>query len=306
MLPLFFADETVPRHAEQRSSTEKIQEMLLSNDARFLVVRGANIQRDNENPNQLAWLLRSKLPDLASDAHHAVFLGCIEDKPRFALILPDKSQAGDTGTFGASRLSGFINLFGAARHISSAEAHMAAHAVHIGRWLGRSQHCGRCGERMQVLEGGHKRCCASGNCGEEFPRIDPVVSVLVASGDSCLLARQPGFPPQFYAPLAGFVEPGESLEAAVRREVQEEVGIPLSGLEYVASQSWPFPLSLMIGFLATTSEKRVSLNRNELEDAVWLEHCQVRACFEDERPRLLLPPHGVLGRYLIDCWMEQT
>ena len=149
------------------------------------------------------------------------------------------------------------------------DAALLAYARAVAHWHHGHRFCGRCGSPTEVVQGGHARRCPA--CGSEtFPRTDPAVIVLVTHGERCLLARSPRFPPGMYSTLAGFVEAGELLEQTLRREVREEVGIELDELTYRASQPWPFPQSLMLGFRATAVGTTLAIDQDEIEDAIWL------------------------------------
>ena len=181
-------------------------------------------------------------------------------------------------------------------------------AGHFANWINRCRHCGRCGSVMKAQDGGHRRKCTSESCGwQEFPRTDPVVLALVTRGDRCILGRQPRFPPGFYSPLAGFVSPAEAIEAAVRREVLEEVGVRVGVVTYLASQPWPFPGSLMLGFVAEAFDETLTVDTSELEDAQWFHISEVRAMARGEPVRgLHLPPPGVVARLVIEHWLERA
>lgn len=155
--------------------------------------------------------------------------------------------------------------------------------------------CGRCGAQTVAREGGHVRECAA--CDNKvFPRTDPAVMILVEHEGRCLLARQPGFPRGMYSVLAGFVEPGETLEQAALRETAEEVGLEASDLRYAASQPWPFPASLMIGFLARATSDAFVLDREELEDARWV----ARAELDDPQGFFVPPPFSLAHRLIAE------
>jgi NAD+ diphosphatase len=159
------------------------------------------------------------------------------------------------------------------------QAALAAYARGILHWHGRQQHCGVCGERTAARDGGHLRACRDPSCkSEHFPRTDPAVIVLVHDGEQCLLGRQSRWPAGMYSTLAGFVEPGETIEEAVGREIMEEAGIAVEDLRYFRSQPWPFPASLMIGFTARAASREIHLGDDELEDARWVTRQQIRDC----------------------------
>jgi NAD+ diphosphatase len=167
-------------------------------------------------------------------------------------------------------------------------------------WRSRHRHCGVCGAATESRSAGYVMRCTK--CGTEFfPRIDPAVIMIVTDGDCVLLGRQASWPSGRFSALAGFVEPGESLEATVAREVAEETGTQVSWVRYFASQAWPFPASLMLGFHAGATRGPIRLDR-ELEEAHWFELQQLRS-----ESQLLLPPPFTIARRLIDAWMlEQT
>lgn len=159
-----------------------------------------------------------------------------------------------------------------------------------------------CGAPTAIFRGGWGRSCAA--CGaEHFPRVDPVVIMLAEYDGRVLVGRQPGFPPGFFSALAGFVEPGESLEEAVARELFEEAGIQVSDVAYVASQPWPFPSSLMIGCRAVAHDPALTLDTTELEAAMWVDRAEVRAALAgDMGATFLAPPPLAIARHLLEDW----
>jgi NAD+ diphosphatase len=183
--------------------------------------------------------------------------------------------------------------------LPAGEAALAAYARALAYWHGTHGFCSKCGGKTTVRDGGHARVCD--DCGRTvFPRTDPAVIVLVASGDYCLLGRSPRLPAGMYSTLAGFVEPGESLEDTVRREVLEEAGVRVTALRYRSSQPWPFPASLMLGFHATAAERTLSLDDDELEDARWFHRSELA---EPARRPVKLPRRDSIARYLVESWL---
>ncbi|MFT4189547.1 MAG: NAD(+) diphosphatase [Aeromicrobium sp.] len=182
------------------------------------------------------------------------------------------------------------------------ELSLAVHAVAIARWLGATPFCPRCGARTEVRKLGHSRHCPA--CAvEHFPRTDPAVIMLVTDDqDRALLGRHPSWPEGRFSTLAGFVEPGESLEDAVRREVAEEVGVTVGEVGYAGSQPWPFPASLMVGFFAQATSTDITVQADEIAEAVWVTRDELRA--HGEAGTLLLPPTGVsISSWLIESWL---
>jgi NAD+ diphosphatase len=200
----------------------------------------------------------------------------------------------------------FTNLREVMAELDPVDAALAAYAVGMVGWHRVHRHCGRCGQGTEVEQAGHRRRCA--NCGLlQFPRTDPAVTMLVQNGDSCLLSRRQGAPAHRWSALAGFVEPGETLEAAVVREAREETGVDVVGVEYVVSQPWPFPSALMIGFWAFVDPRastELTPAPGELVEARWFDRAALARGLGDGS--LALPPRGTIGNYLISTWLART
>ena len=171
-------------------------------------------------------------------------------------------------------------------------------------WHARHSFCANCGQPTRLAAAGWRRECEA--CGlHHFPRTDPVVIMLGVDGDNCLLGRQPRFPKGMYSALAGFLEPGETVEEAVRREIVEESGVVVDAVRYVASQPWPFPASLMIGCLARATTNKITVDRKELEDARWFSRDEARALWERRHPEGLTGPHPMaIAHHLVKFWLE--
>jgi NAD+ diphosphatase len=179
------------------------------------------------------------------------------------------------------------------------EAQLLAYARALLIWRARQRHCGVCGAPTLPRSAGHVLVCTNPACQSEFfPRIDPAIIVLVTDGSRALLGRQASWPAGRYSALAGFVEPGEGLEEAVAREVEEETGVRVRSTRYFASQPWPFPASLMLGFHAHASAGSIQLD-GELQDARWFELEELRAA-----PTILLPPPHTIARRLLEAWFR--
>ncbi|MGO9888339.1 MAG: NAD(+) diphosphatase [Solirubrobacteraceae bacterium] len=198
----------------------------------------------------------------------------------------------------------FAPLRGLATELEPADAALAAYAVAMIGWHRVQRYCGRSGDATLVEAAGHRRRCPV--CGlVVFPRTDPAITMLVQSGDRCLLSRRQGAPANRWSALAGFVEPGETPEEAVIREAREETGVEVVGVEYVTSQPWPFPQALMIGFWAfvgpAAEDATLTPAPDELVEARWWERDELaRALSAGE---IILPPPGTIGNYLISTWL---
>jgi NAD+ diphosphatase len=197
-----------------------------------------------------------------------------------------------------------IGLRGAAAILPAEEAGLAAYAAALLNWHRRHRHCAVCGAETTIAGGGMLRDCP--NCGaQHHPRTDPVVIMLVTEGDRVLLGRQPSWPARRYSALAGFVEPGESLEEAVAREVREEAGVEIGPPQYVASQPWPFPSSLMLGFTAPWLSGELRRIDPELEDVRWFERAEVEAALDERDGPLGVPPRFAIARRLLEHWVRR-
>ena len=179
-----------------------------------------------------------------------------------------------------------------------------AAALSLANWHRRHGHCSVCGNATQPNRGGWSRICR--NCGaEHYPRCDPVVIMLAEHDGRLLLGRQPQYPEGRYSALAGFVEPGESIEFAVARELKEEAGIDVGNVRYLCSQPWPFPSSLMIGAHAVALDNALTIDRNELDDARWFNRDEVVAALAgDEFASFQPPPKWAIARTLLDRWVD--
>lgn len=229
------------------------------------------------------------------------FLGLAGDTPWFAAGFPPTDAPPLPGDYRA--LNEVVLL------MPGDEATILAYARGLLIWHENQKHCGRCGTATISTEAGHCRQCTSAACGyRTFPRTDPVVIMLVIDGERCLLGRQAAWPPGMHSAIAGFVEPGETLEAAVRREVEEETGITVGDVRYLGSQPWPFPASLMLGFHADARTTAIRLKDNELEDCRWFTKAEVLAFKErnDPAPGLKLPNRYAIARVLLDRWLNPT
>lgn len=187
--------------------------------------------------------------------------------------------------------------------LSTEEAALYAGARSLVDWHARHRFCAVCGVSTQVHRGGWGRRCDDCSA-EHFPRVDPVVIMLATFEDRALVGRQPGFPPGFFSALAGFVEPGESLEEAVARELWEEAGIRVDDVTYVASQPWPFPSSLMIGCTAVARDSALTLDTTEIEAAMWVSKADVHAALAGEMGApFAAPPPLAIARFLLEEWV---
>ena len=295
-----FAALDLDRVGLRRRDPAWVAARLIDPESRFLPVWGDRVAvTPGPRPAALLW---EPAALSAAVLNESVLLGEDGLRTYFAIDLPEPLPAGGAGD---ARL---VDLRDTAAELGAHDAALFAYARAMVGWHRRHRHCGVCGAATRSEEAGHVRICAGPACAaRHFPRTDPAIIVLVVHRDGsgeerCLLGRAPGWPPRRYSTLAGFVEPGESLEAAVAREVEEEAGVRVSAVSYHSSQPWPFPGSLMVGFTAAARDTRIERRDGELEDARWLSRAEIRAGIEDGS--LHLPRRVSISFRLIEDWFD--
>jgi NAD+ diphosphatase len=237
------------------------------------------------------------------DAHETVFLGLLGEAPRFGLGL-------DPAVVEALKARNDLKLVDlrtiAVQAVVAAE-HLGplAEAKALLGWHARHRFCPNCGTPTNLVQGGWRRDCPACKA-EHFPRTDPVVIMLPIAGERCVLGRSPRFPKTMWSALAGFAEPGESIEEAVRREVQEEVGVGCARVTYFASQPWPFPSSLMIGCHAEALTQEIVIDKSEIEEARWFDREELKLMLSRKHPQgLTAPPLIAIAHHLISAFVEK-
>lgn len=279
-------------HAHNRVALHRTDEAWLDQawadpDTRVLLLDGGRLLVDEDAPDPtITWVTPDRAP-----AGTRILLGVAGDRDavRFA-VLVDEVPAGMRPEI----LRAFVQT------LDADEADLVLHAVALGEWHRGHLHCPRCGGLLEVKEAGHLKVCTQ--CGRhQFPRTDPAVIMVVTDDeDRCLLGRQPQWPEGRYSTLAGFVEPGESLEHAVAREVGEEVGVEVGEVSYFGNQPWPFPASLMVGFFAKARTTEINVDGAEIQHARWFTREEMRA--EAEAGTLILPGGISISRSLVETW----
>lgn len=254
----------------------------------------------------------SRVLDVAGPA---LFLGLCGGQGRFAVTIPDWEGADalpeaapghrDAALPAHPALPpgwGFADLRQCMAGLSPRDAELAATAKALTGWHASHGFCAACGEASAMVQAGWQRTCPA--CGtHHFPRTDPVVIMLVERGNRLLLGRSPGWPEGMYSLLAGFVEPGETMEAAVRREVAEETGVRLGRVDYLASQPWPFPASLMLGARAEALSDQITLDPAELEDALWISREDLVDVLAGRHPAIRPGRKGAIAWFLLTNWL---
>lgn len=273
----FFSGAGLDRADLLRARRERLAELAARSDARQLQWADGLPLLDDDG--RLGWE-RISAP--------ALFLGLDGDAPRFSALPPTPPPA---------------TAFAMLGQLDAADAPLFACALSLANWHARHGFCSGCGQPTGIVRGGWSRRC--GGCGaDHFPRCDPVVIMLAEHDGRLLLGRQPHYPPGRFSALAGFVEPGETIEAAVARELKEEAGIDVADVRYVASQPWPFPSSLMIGAHARALDDNLTIDFTELDDARWFTRAEVAAAVSGEPDaHFLAPPRFAIARTLLEHWL---
>ena len=247
-----------------------------------------------------------------------ILLGREDGAPRFALDL----SAWEPSDLDPSALGGFLDpteqhhpacaedeVFAELRRVmpwlSPRDAELAATAKAVFGWHDSHGFCAKCGSRSDMTQAGWQRTCPA--CGaHHFPRTDPVVIMMLTHGNSVLMGRSPGWPEGMYSLLAGFVAPGEPLEAAVRREVLEEAGVQVGAVDYLSSQPWPFPASLMFGCRGAALTRDITIDPHEIEDAIWVTREDMLSIFAGEHDTIAPARKGAIAHFLLENWLADT
>src|SRR5690348_950280 len=298
---LGYTDSRIERAAELRPDNAAMDTLTRDPRAGTYVIGGEWIvARKNSPANEPLFSLADA--KTLGPATETVFLGLLEGTPRFGYGLAPASiealksrndlQVADLRSIAVQGLV-------AAEHLPPiAEAKAVLH------WHARHRFCPNCGAATRPVCGGWRRDCPQCKA-EHFPRTDPVVIMLASDGDRCLLGRSPRFVPTMWSCLAGYVEPGEAIEDAVRRETREEAGIVTGCVRYFASQPWPFPMSLMIGCHAEALTQEITVDREELEDARWFDRDEIVAMLTRRHAGgLTTPPPVAIAHHIIRAWVD--
>ncbi len=261
---------------------------------------GQPMVEDGGGRARLAYVGAHLARELASDDEHRLFLGLRDDgAPVFAFDLESPTDPSVSSLQGLGRFDG---LRGLAARLPAPEVGVAATAKAVFEWRRRHGFCSKCGQRSEVADAGWKRRCPA-CAAEHFPRTDPVAIMLPVRGEECLLGRQAAWPAGMYSALAGFMEPGESIEEACARELREEAALNTLSVRYHSSQPWPFPSNLMIGLIAEVDDGEASADQAELETVRWFEREEATALLQGELDGLSAPPPLAIAHQLIKSWV---
>ncbi|WP_424938934.1 NAD(+) diphosphatase [Aliiroseovarius sp. S253] len=307
-----FAAGKLNRDAESRADPERLE--TLTQSAQLLPVwRGKILMRPEAEGWDLGYLTHDTLPADFADAPR-VYLGLQDGVPLFALDvsrwepeddLPDPTQFVDRSIQSHPDLPsdiGFSELRATMAGLTPDEAEVAATARSILEWHRIHGFCANCGKKTHVAMAGWQRNCDA--CGRShFPRTDPVVIMLITHGNSVLVGRGVGWPDDMYSLLAGFLEPGETIEAATRREVFEEAGVRVGPVGYLASQPWPYPSSLMVGTWGQATSTEIKIDPAELADATWITREDMLDIFAGRNPAIKPARKGAIAHFLMQNWL---
>ena len=295
----YFSHNPLNRFSEMRPDEAYMQQLWQQQEARVLVVHDTlSLLQEFATGKRAAMLRGQEAENLVKLAQVQVYLGSEGDVPYFALgfegikeelleMLGEKYSLADLRT--------------SATEVPQADGALLAYARGMVHWNLRHRFCPNCGSVTYSAYAGHMRQCTNEACNRHhFPRTDTAVIVVISEGDACLLGRQAVWPEGMYATIAGFLEPGETLEQAVAREAQEETGVDLHTIAYHSSQPWPFPSSIMVGFSATASNRHLHLDNDELEDARWFTRKEIATGLQEGSLRL--PPLISISYRLIRDW----
>jgi NAD+ diphosphatase len=253
-----------------------------------------------QNP-RTTYLTKNDVNDVSNARELSIFLGISDKKTYFAIDIESMKSA----SFLNDKKGGeFHDLRRVMPLLNFRDSALLAIARFMINWQSRHRYCGKCGTPTKSAEAGNLRICENTDCGQShFPSMDPAIIVLVSSGEYCLLGRQKIWPKGMYSTIAGFVEPGESIEDAVIREVKEETGVIVEKLEYQHSQPWLFPSSLMLGFTATAEGNEIKIDKNELEDARWFSRKEIKDNLK--KGLLRMPGKVAIAYHLIKEWFDK-
>jgi NAD+ diphosphatase len=296
-----FTGNPLNREAVKRRDAKWLDSLREDDRSRYLPFAELSVLLKQGEQRELAWAKREMFD--GHDVPEPVFMGTLDDVAHFAVDVSSVDEPAKA--FGVEDVASFEDVRGAVGVMSVPDAAMACHGRAYVDWHARHGFCAVCGAKTRVMLAGAHRACIECSA-EHFPRTDPVGIAAVIKDDQCLLGRGPGWPSNMFSALAGFMEPGESLEEVVRREVFEESNIIVGKVRYVASQPWTFPSSLMIGCLAEAETTEISIDRAEIEEARWFSREQIAKGLEGDTSEVMVPPPMAIAHHLLRAWIDET
>ena len=297
-----FAGNPLNRASERRGDTSWLAEKLLAPDSLAIALWNGKpfVEKAADGGVQIAYLPSRMAEDLSGGPERLLFMGLWKETAVFAVDLEGGMDPADGPLAGLGR---FEDLRAMALRLPATDAAIMATAKSMFEWRRRHRHCSACGEQTNVVDGGWKRACPACSA-EHFPRTDPVVIMLAVHGDRCMLGRQEMWPAGMFSALAGFLEPGESIEEACARELEEEAGLKTLSVSYHSTQPWPYPSSLMIGLSAEVESDEATPDQTELSEVRWFTKAEARDLLAGKLEGTFAPGAMAIAHQLIKTWAE--
>lgn len=291
----FFSGNHLDRADHLRKEPTTMADMMQSAEAGFMLMLNGEILSDPVGA--IHWMSYRQCAYLPLGTQ--VFLGLEDGAPRYAAKLDGEPEDFD-GLFPDAKFRD-ARALGMKAGFAHPELGIVAQAKSMLSWHDSHRFCAKCGAESALVKAGYERLCPACNA-SHFPRTDPVVIMLACHGDEALVGRGPQLPPGYFSALAGFMEPGETIEAAVARELMEEAGVEATSVQIIANQPWPWPSSLMIGCTAEVKDKKLTLDETEIDDARWITRAQATAALAGESTDFMVPPPIAIAHDLIKYW----
>jgi NAD+ diphosphatase len=299
-----FAGNPLDRASDRRPDREWVARQLASPDSLAIAVWNGRplVEPRKEGGHQIAYLPARLADELSEGGEQLLFLGLWKETAVFAIDLDGEANPADGGPLAG--MGGFEDLRRVAMSLPPPEAAIVATAKAMFEWRRKHRHCAVCGEPSVAVDGGWKRKCPACEA-EHFPRTDPVVIMLPFHGERCMLGRQEAWPKGMFSALAGFLEPGESIEEACARELSEEAGLRTRRVRYHSTQPWPYPSSLMIGLIAEVEDDEGRPDQTELSEVRWFTREEARKLIAGQIEGVFAPQPLAIAHQLIRAWVEE-
>ena len=295
-----FAGNPLDRASERRGDAAWLKQKLDDPDSLALAIWNGKpfVETAKSGGQQIAYLPVNLAEELSGGGERLLFMGLWKETAVFAVDLEGNADPAEGPLMGLGR---FEDLRAIAMTLPQGDAAMLATARQMFEWRRRHRHCANCGQPSVPFDGGWKRVCASCNT-EHFPRTDPVVIMLATHNGRALLGRQAAWPPGMFSALAGFLEPGESIEEACARELKEEAGLSATSVAYHSTQPWPYPSSLMIGLIAEVENDEATPDQTELSEVRWFTKAEARDLIAGKIQGTFAPGQMAIAHQLIRSW----
>ena len=299
-----FAGNPLDRASDKRSDPDWLATQLASDEALGVAIWNGQpfVEPAKDGGRQIAYLPAKLVAELAGGDERLLFLGLWQTSAVFAVDLEGAANPADGGPL--QGLGKFEDLRAVALKLPHTEAAIVATAKQMFEWRRKHPYCAVCGQPSQAKDGGWKRHCPSCET-EHFPRTDPVVIMLAHHGERCMLGRQERWPPGMFSALAGFLEPGETIEEACARELMEEAGLRTRKVRYHSTQPWPYPSSLMIGLIAEVEDDEGTPDQTEISEVRWFTRDEAKALVAGQIEGTFAPQRLAIAHQLIKAWAEE-